>query len=42
MKIPAAMARSPMIIHRPEKLKPSKVISPQRMSHMANKRKPIL
>jgi hypothetical protein len=40
MKIPAAMARIPIIMGRPEKLKLNKAISPYRMSQMANNRKP--
>jgi hypothetical protein len=41
MKMPAAMARIPIIMDRPEKLKLNKAISPVRMSQMANNRKPI-
>jgi hypothetical protein len=41
MKMPAAMARIPIITASPEKLKLNKAISPYRMSHMANNRKPI-
>jgi hypothetical protein len=42
MKMPAAMARIPIITPRPEKLKLNKAINPVRMSHIANNRKPIL
>jgi hypothetical protein len=35
------MARIPIIMGRPEKLKLNKAISPSRMSQMANNKKPI-
>jgi hypothetical protein len=41
MKIPAAMASKPMIKPRPEKLKPSMAINPDRMSQMASNNMPI-
>jgi hypothetical protein len=40
--MPAAMASSPIIMPRPEKLKLNNAISPYRMSQIANNRKPIL
>jgi hypothetical protein len=42
MKMPAAMARIPIIIASPEKLKLNNAISPVRMSQIDNNRKPIL
>jgi len=41
MKIPAAMARMPMIIPRPLKLKLNNAISPYRMSQMDSKSMPM-
>jgi hypothetical protein len=41
MKIPAAMASNPIIKPSPVKLKLNNAISPDNISQMANKRKPI-
>jgi hypothetical protein len=41
IKMPAAMASSPMTISRPLKLRLNNAINPYRMSQMASKSKPM-